>query len=114
MIEPKPRVFDRRPEPRRRVLLSGLIVYGHGAFTCDCTFRNVSASGARIRVPYLVALPNRFQVINVREGVAHSARAVWNKGLEMGVRFDTTVSLATKPDILFERLKKLWLAKAAG
>ena len=111
MIELKPREFDRRPEPRKRVLLSGLIVYGHGAFTCDCTFRNVSASGARIRVPYLLALPNRFYLINVREGVAYSARVVWNKGLEMGIKFDTSHSLSAKSDILFERLKRLWLAK---
>jgi hypothetical protein len=112
MIEPEPKAFDRRPEPRKRVLLSGLIVYGHGALTCDCTFRNVSTGGARIRLPYMLALPNRFHVINVREGVAHHARVAWNKGLELGIRFDTSISLSAKPDILFERLKKLWLAKA--
>ena len=111
MIVPEPREFDRRPEARKRVLLSGLIVYGHGAITCDCTIKNLSTSGARIKLPYLVALPDRFHVIKVRQGVAHSARVVWNKGLEMGVKFDAAVSLSANTDIAFERLRKLWLAK---
>ena len=111
MIVFEPREFDRRPEARKRVLLSGLIVYGHGAVTCDCTIKNLSTSGARIRLPYLLALPDRFHVINVRQGVAHNARIVWNKGLDLGLKLDTTISLAANTDIEFERLKRLWLAK---
>src|SRR5438477_8422744 len=89
---------ERRPTPRQRVLLTGLIVYGHGAFTCDCKLRNVSAGGARIGLAYGAALPSRFHLINVRDGVAHESRVVWKKGLEMGVKFDSTLSLSAKPD----------------
>ena len=114
MIGPEARTFDRRPEARRRVLLSGLIVYGDGAITCDCTIRNLSTSGARIRLPYLLALTGSFHVINVRQGLAHHARIVWNRGLEMGVRLDSTVLFSEKTDATFERLRNLWLARAAG
>ena len=102
---------ERRPARRKRVLLSGFIVYGHGAFTCDCKYRNLSAAGARITLAYPLQLPSRFHLINIRDGVAHNAHMVWNKGLDLGVRFDSTVSLSAKPDAVIERLKKLWLAK---
>jgi|SRR5579859_3233649 len=103
---------DRRPTPRMRVLLTGLIVYGHGAFTCDCKFRNLSSGGARIILANAVALPARFHLINVRDGIAHESRLVWKKGLELGVKLENTLSLSAKPDRFAEQLKKLWLAKA--
>src|SRR5579859_7446367 len=103
---------ERRPAPRTRVLLTGLIVYGQGAFTCDCKFRNLSAGGARIILKNAAALPARFHLINVRDGIAHDARLVWKKGSELGVRFENTLSLSAKPDRFAEQLKKLWLAKA--
>src|SRR5579859_2632888 len=103
---------ERRPAPRTRVLLTGLIVYGHGAFTCDCKFRNLSAGGARIILKNAAALPARFHLINVRDGIAHESRLVWKKGSELGVRFENTFSLSAKPDFFFQRLRKLWLAKA--
>lgn len=103
---------ERRPALRRRVLLTGLIVYGQGAFTCDCKFRDVSGGGARIALASAAALPNHFHLINVRDGTAYECRLVWKKNLEMGVKFESTLSLAAKPDQFVERLRKLWLAKA--
>ena len=95
---------ERRPGPRTRVLLTGLIVYGHGAFTCDCKFRNLTSGGARIILENAMALPARFHLINVRDGVAHESRLVWKKGLELGVKFENTLYLSAKPDRFSERL----------
>lgn len=105
---------ERRPASRRRVLLPGLIVYAQGAYTCDCKFRSLSASGARIVVSELLQFPDRFHVINVRDGVAYNARLVWNKGLEIGIKIESVLPLTGKDDFLLGRLKKLWLAKAAS
>jgi hypothetical protein len=60
---------------------------------------------------YLLPLPSRFHLINVKDGVAHGARRIWNKGSDIGVKFDSTVSLSARPDVVLDRLKKLWLAK---
>ncbi|HEX4637207.1 MAG TPA: PilZ domain-containing protein [Rhizomicrobium sp.] len=103
---------DRRPASRRRVLLPGLIVYGNGVFTCDCTFRNASGGGARITVAQLPQLPERFYLIAIREGVAYDCRLVWNKGLDIGVKFESRLELSSNNDLTLARLKKLWLAKA--
>lgn len=114
LIDPEPEKYERRPLLRKRVLLTGLIVYGQDAFTCDCKFRDVSGGGARIALAYPAALPSRFHLINVREGTAHESRVIWKRSLEIGVKFESTLSLSTKPDIFLERLKKLWRAKIGG
>lgn len=106
-------LIDRKPSPRPRVLLRGLIVYGEGSFTCDCVFRNLTANGARIQVDQLFQISPRFYLINIRDGVAYDARVVWNKGLQIGVKFDAVISLSIDNDAVLRRLKKLWLAKAA-
>ena len=103
---------ERRPAFRQRVLLGGLIVYRNGDFTCDCTFRSLSTTGARIAVAQLFQFPTQFYVINLRDGVAYDARVVWSKGLDMGIKFDAVLPLSTKPDFMLRRLRGLWLAKA--
>jgi len=103
---------DDRKAPRTRVLLTGLIVYGGGAFSCDCKFRSLSSSGARIVLAQLAQFPDRFFLINVREGVAYNSTVVWSKGLELGVEITETISLTAKSNHTVERLKQLWLAKA--
>jgi len=102
---------DRRPAARRRVLLPGLIVYAHGAFTCDCTIRNLSASGARIYANQHLQFPNRFYVINIRDGLAYDARVVWSNGAGVGIKFEATVTLSSNPDAAPGYLRRLWLAK---
>jgi hypothetical protein len=103
---------DSRRVSRTRVLLTGLIVYGGGTFTCDCKFRSLSATGARIAVAQHVQFPDRFYLINIRDGVAYDAVVVWNKGLELGIKIDSTISLTGKVGYAIERLRQLWLAKA--
>jgi len=110
-MEPQSNLSERRPASRRRVLLPGLIVYGNGAYTCDCTFRSLSVSGARIAMTQHLELPERFYLINIRDGLAYDARRVWRNGVGVGVRFDSSVPLASNTDLVFGRLKDLWLAK---
>ena len=105
--------FELRPEPRKRVLLAGLVVYGHGAFTCDCTFRNLSSNGGKLVLPYPLALPSRFNLINIREGIAYEAHTVWAKDVTLGVEFDAVISLSETNSLHTQRLRRLWLAKVA-
>src|SRR5947207_1633326 len=104
---------DRRPISRRRVLLPGLIVFANGAQTCDCTVRDLTPGGARLIMPHHVQLPHRFHLINIRDAVAYNARLVWIRGQEIGVSFESVISLPGNTELPVQRLKKLWLAKAA-
>jgi len=108
-----PPAADRRPSPRMRVLLAGIVVYGDGAYSFDCTFRNLSATGARIVMGKTVQFPSEFFLINVRDRVAYDCKLAWNKGGEVGVNFKATISLPAITDPALAYLKNLWLAKAA-
>jgi hypothetical protein len=103
---------ERRPKPRRRVLLGGIITFANGAHSVDCTFRNLSQSGAKIIVAKSARFPSDFHLINTRDGIAYEASVVWNNGGEVGVTFKKVMSLSdiTDPSLAF--LKRLWLSKA--
>ncbi len=108
-----PPLAERRPRPRKRVLLTGIVAYGEGAFSFDCTIRNLSESGARITVGAIMQLPVNFYLINVRDRVAYDARAAWNKGGEVGVIFERALPLSEITDPKLAFLNRLWMAKAA-
>lgn len=105
---------ERRPKPRSRVLLSGIVVHGDGAYSFDCSFRNLSETGARISMGKNLQFPSEFFLINIRDRVAYDCRVVWNKGNDVGVTFKATVALSAVTDPGLAYLKKLWLAKAAS
>ncbi|MBC8038858.1 MAG: PilZ domain-containing protein [Rhizobiales bacterium] len=111
-LDPPP--AERRPKPRSRVLLSGLVVYGDGAYSFDCSFRNLSEAGARVVMGKNQHFPSQFFLINIRDRVAYDCRIVWNKGSEVGVAFKATVALSSVTDPALAYLKRLWLAKAAS
>ena len=110
----KPPSAERRPKARSRVLLSGIVTYKDGAYSFDCSFRNLSENGARLVVGKNTAFPSEFFLINVRDRVAYECKLVWNKGTEVGVAFKATVALSAITDPGLAYLKKLWLAKAAS
>jgi hypothetical protein len=105
---------ERRPKPRSRVLLSGIVTYGDGAYSFDCSFRNLSETGARVTMGKNLQFPSEFFLINIRDRVAYDSRVVWNRGGEVGVTFKATVALSAVTDPALAYLKKLWLAKAAS
>jgi hypothetical protein len=109
----EPPAAERRPASRARVLLSGIVTYGDGAYSFDCSFRNLSTTGARVMVGKNMQFPSQFFLINIRDRVAYDCKVVWNKGSEIGVAFKAIVALSAITDPGLAYLKKLWLAKAA-
>jgi len=92
-------------------LVSRLDRLGNGAFTCDCSVRSLSTTGARISVAGEHNFRGRIYVINIRDGSAYDSQVVWSKGADIGIKFDVVIPLSTTTDVGFSRLKKLWLAK---
>ncbi|HKB96967.1 MAG TPA: PilZ domain-containing protein [Rhizomicrobium sp.] len=105
---------ERRPKPRKRVLLTGIVVYANGTYSFDCTFRNLSETGARIVVGKSAQFPSDFYLINIRDRVAYEAKVVWNNGSEVGVTFQKTLPMSDITDSSLIFLKRLWLSKATG
>jgi hypothetical protein len=80
---------EKRATRRRRVLKSGRIFYDKGLSVADCTVRDLSDEGARLRVgsntPHI---PDRFEL-----AIPYEARrrcvVVWRSMNELGVAFET-------------------------
>ena len=78
---------DRRVAPRRRTLLEGHIeLAGGGAI--DCTIRNISDGGARLRVVSVIGVPDAFVLSYGINSQRRPVRVTWRQETELGIAFD--------------------------
>src|SRR5690606_37179103 len=82
------------------------------AISCDCAIRDLSESGAQMRLPSSQALPPTFALIHILEGAAFEAEVAWRRGDLAGVKFLQRHDLreAVPRDLL--PLRNVWLALA--
>jgi hypothetical protein len=99
---------DHRASARRRVLLAGKLVYGDSDLSVGCAIRDLSESGARVRLSGPVALPQRLKLIEVRTGQCFDCEIAWRRVPELGLRFLSCVDLATSERREHWMLKRIW------
>lgn len=78
---------ERRFSGRRRVLKGAHIVFNEGRSTITCIVRNLSTTGALLRVESVVGVPPDF-VLSLDDGAQYRCRMVRRSGVEIGVKFD--------------------------
>jgi two-component system cell cycle response regulator len=78
---------DRRKERRQRVLKRGQIVLNEMHSVVDCTIRDLTAEGARLRVEGHFTAPGHFDLMILGSGDLRHAHLRWQKGKELGVAF---------------------------
>lgn len=78
---------DARMAPRRRVLKTGIVACNERRLTMSCTVRDISATGARLRVEGSLTLPDLFELIIEMDGLEADCQVVWRKANEAGVKF---------------------------
>jgi diguanylate cyclase (GGDEF)-like protein len=78
---------DRRSVARQRVLKRGQIVMPDLCSAVDCTIRDISPRGARLRVEGLFIAPDQFDLVFVSTGEKRRTARRWQKGNEFGVEF---------------------------
>jgi hypothetical protein len=104
---------DNRGSPRRRVLLTGLIANADLSVSFRCAIRNRSEHGVNLRLPKGQSAPDEFWFIEVQEGNAYRATAIWKTLPDIGVTLDDPVDLRSPTeDSLRRRLRALWLEVA--
>ena len=103
-----PPMAERRPVPRRRVLLGGVAAYEDGAFTLKCQIRDLNEKGARIVVSSRQSLPEELYIVIQRDHMAHKARLVWRKGDEAGLEFITSEDVRAITDPGLKYLSRLY------
>lgn len=78
---------DARAAVRRRVLKAGVVAYNDRHVTLPCTVRDLSGTGARVRVEGSISAPDTFELIIDIDGLEAHCQVVWRKSNEIGVRF---------------------------
>ncbi len=103
---------ERRPKPRKRMLLTAIITYDGGNYSFECAIRDLSETGAQVGVGKHTQFPNEFFIKNIRHRVAYDAKVIWNDTNNIGVTFQKTYPLSGVVDPSLSYLRKLWMAKA--
>ena len=103
---------ENRLEPRKRVLMAGLVVVDDGTDVFPCTVLDVSATGARVRVAPERVLPGEFRLVVVRSRTAHLARVMWRNQQLAGVKFTETRFIDSHLPEELRYIRKLWIDSA--
>lgn len=99
--------------PRKRTCLTGKLVYDGGAFTIDCSVRDISEGGAKIVLTRHQPLPADLFLIVVKHGVAYRAKAMWVNFPARGLKFSQVYPLAGTLPAELNFLRQLWLDMSA-
>jgi diguanylate cyclase (GGDEF)-like protein len=78
---------DRRREPRLRVLKRGQIFTEDIKSAIDCTIRDISNLGARLRVNDYFFAPEEFELLLLPTRIRRRVRTRWQRGNDIGVEF---------------------------
>ncbi len=77
---------DNRIARRHRVLKSAKIVFDDWG-SIDCSIRDVSDTGAKIRIDGALSLPHRFQLLIVSDNTIRPVEVAWTHNNTVGVTF---------------------------
>jgi hypothetical protein len=78
---------EARRETRRRMLKAGIIAFNDRYSTLPCTVRDLSSTGARLRVDAVFNVPDTFDLIVELDGLEAPCQVVWRRQNEIGVTF---------------------------
>ena len=78
---------ERRGGGRRRVLKAGIIAFNNRHSTMPCAVRNLSDTGAQLRMPASLSPPDTFDLIIELDGIEANCTVVWRRGDDVGVHF---------------------------
>lgn len=99
---------NKRVAQRQRALLGAKLVFGNGAYTPNCMIRDISETGARIKIPSADLVSNDVYLIDIKKGVAYEARVTWRAAAECGLKFGTRYDLNNPPREL-AYLRRIWM-----
>lgn len=78
---------ERRAHTRHRVLKRGKIIINDLVSVVDCTVRDMSEGGARLRVNGVFVAPDNFVLDIVGSGIKRPVSTQWQCGTEIGVQY---------------------------
>jgi hypothetical protein len=101
---------DKRSAPRRRVLLSAIVVNREFSTIFRCQVRDVSQTGARLNIPDSLLVPTGFWLIAVSSALGYEATLAWRRYPNVGVSLGEPMNLDEPATRVARRLRNVWLA----
>jgi hypothetical protein len=83
--------MDQRSSKRNRTFLDGRIIFNNRCSVITCTVRDLSDTGARISFGHIILIPEQFEIEVPKKGLSVSARVIWSRGRDHGVKFITAL-----------------------
>ena len=80
--------MERRHQLRSRTLKSARILLNHQQSVIDCVVRNLSPTGACLKVETTFGIPDRFDVMFDVDKTIRTCRLIWHKERQIGVEFE--------------------------
>ncbi|WP_180967016.1 PilZ domain-containing protein [Cohaesibacter celericrescens] len=80
---------ERRQADRQRVLKGGKVFYKNYSISMDCTIKDESSTGMKIKMDANCALPSDVALLNRKDGKLADAHIVWKHGDLLGVKFSS-------------------------
>ena len=78
---------DARQSPRRRVLKTGIVTFSGRNCSIECSVRDLSDTGAKLRATGSANIPDTFELIIETDGFEADCQVVWRKDNDIGVVF---------------------------
>jgi len=78
---------EKRRAPRRRVLKGAIVAYNDRRSTMPCSVRDISETGARLRVDGSMNAPDTFLLVIELDGIEADCEVVWRKSPDLAVSF---------------------------
>ena len=80
---------ELRQTQRHRTLKKAHIVVSDGFSTIDCVVRNLSETGAQLKVASVLGIPDQFP-LKMGDGRTLQCRIAWKRETDIGVEFVTS------------------------
>lgn len=78
---------EQRVEPRYKVNKKGLIVYAGDELGVDCEIRDLSSTGAKLRLDDDITVPSCFDLTILPENISKKAQVCWRDDRDLGIQF---------------------------
>lgn len=95
-----PETSDLRALPRQRVFKGAKVVFNAYGSVIDCTVKDKSGSGARLRLSSTTDIPEDFELYFLQERLIARARLAWRQDRDCGVSLEEPL----RPAPLLRRL----------
>src|SRR5215213_2861372 len=96
---------ESRRNQRQRTLKDGKIIFNENRSVINCIVRDVSPTGAKLKLAATTELPTEFKLLLVSENLIAPVACVWRKGDLVGVHFLAEPRTASKMVADARRLK---------